>query len=240
MVLTSPHREAILVPRVEDDTVKGNPMGSLSADGAHAQLPWLPDERFELGFDSQHGGISHSSGSQHSLTVTSHRAIQSSRGSGRKSTSLLPLDRVSSVEVVDVTRPATRLAQGVLFLGVGGLLGLVAWAVLEAFLFVLVAGGLPSLVGVYLLAGYLFPDDQGELVLHAPGYAMRVPLRSADARRDAYLVAHRLFELMVGRSASQVQDDAPQRASQGDADTTGPEPEVTPAAPPEAPAETLP
>ena len=161
------------------------------------QLPWLPDERFEIGLDARQGAVTQPTAGQHILTVTSYRAIRLGQEPGKRTTSLVPLERLSSVEVVDTSRPGTRMAQGALFLGIGILLGLVVWAILETLLFVLIAGGLPTLVGIYLLAGYVFPDEQGELLLHADGFTLRMPLLSPAARRDSYLVAHRVFELMA-------------------------------------------
>ena len=174
-------------------------MSTVPGQPSVLQVPWLPDERFELGFDSRQGLVTHPDGRGQRLTVTSHRAIQLGQGQGKRTTSLVALDQLSGVEIVDVWRPTGRLAQSLLLLSVGILLGLLVWTVLGPWLLVLVASGLPTLVGIYLLAGYLFPDEHGELVLHAHGYAVRVPLLEERAKRDAYHVAHRVFELMAAR-----------------------------------------
>jgi hypothetical protein len=191
------------------------------------QLPWLADERFEIGLDARQGVVTQPTAGHNILTVTSCRAIQLSQETGKHTTSLVPLERLSSVEVVNTSRPGTRMAQGALLLGIGILLGLVVWATLEALLLILIAGGLPTLVGIYLLAGYVFPDGQGELLLHADGLTLRTPLLSPAARRDAYLVAHRVFELMAAAaqrintvpttldtSPSAPKDEAPASAEQ--------------------------
>jgi hypothetical protein len=160
-------------------------------------LLWLPGERFEIGLDARLGEVTPPFSGPQVLMVTNQRAVLVNQQAGKKTTSLLPLTRLASVEVVDVSRPSARLVQGLLFLGTGLVLGLAVWTILEALLFVLVAGGAPALVGVYLLAAYLFPDERGDLLLHSGGHALRMPLLSDNARRDVYLVAHRLSELMA-------------------------------------------
>lgn len=176
------------------------------AQGSEAQLSFLPSERFELGFDSLLGRIGDPPDSSQSLTLTSHRVILSNRASGRKSTTLIPLGRLSGIEVVDAARSKIHLGQAMLLLGIGTLLGAGTWFILEEFLLVLIVCSIPLLTGIYLLTGYLFPDHQGELLLHAPGCAARVQFRSPRARNDAYAVAQRLFELIEERSPNQ---DAP-------------------------------
>ena len=169
-------------------------------EGVTPQLPWLPGEQFEVGLDARYGLMSQPPTGPEVLSVTSYRVVRSSQAGGKTTTGLVPLDRLSGVEVINAHRPWNRLVQGLLLLGVGGLLGLGTWAVLEAWLLVLLAGGVPTLVGIYILAGYAFPDEEGALLLHAGGYIVRMPLRSASARRDAYLVAHLLMELMSAAS----------------------------------------
>ncbi len=172
-------------------------MGRMPDDNNSAQLPWLPGEQFELSFDSNEGVLTHPKVGDHVLTVTSHRAILQSQQPGKRTTCLVPMGQLSAVEVIEITRPTSRLVQGGLSLGIGVVLGLLVWLVLGPLLLILIAGGLPTILSVYLLAGYAFPDEQGELLLHSTGYSIRTPLLSANARRDAYLVAHRVSELIA-------------------------------------------
>jgi hypothetical protein len=191
-------------------------MGRRSQQGTLPHFLWLPGELFELGFDPRLGVVDPPPGGTPALIVTSHRAIWMGQQAGKRTISLIPLDRVSAVEVIDVVRPGARLAQGVLFLGIGVLLGLLSWVVLEVFLLVLIAGGLPTLVGVYMLAGYAFPDEPGELLVHSTGHTLRVHLLSAVARHDAYTVAHRMLELML-RVPGGVAEPAASEAAAGPA-----------------------
>ena len=156
---------------------------------------WLPGERWEMGLQARLGGVTPPSGGPPMLMVTTHRAILVNQQSGRRATSLLPLASITGIEVVDTSRPTARFVQGLLLLGTGVLLATAVWVVLETLLFVLIAGAMPGLAGVYLLAAYLFPDQQGELLLHTAGHTARMPLLTAGARRDAHLAAHRLSEL---------------------------------------------
>ena len=173
------------------------------SSGINRRIPWLPDEQFEMALDAHRGILTHPAEIEEGhdvLTVTTHRAIRVDRESGRKTTRVVPLDRITAVETTDVGRAGTRLAQGLMLLGVGLILGFMTRWLLEVDLLALLAGGVPALLGIYLLAGYAFPDDQGELVLHAQGYHLHLPLLSAAAREDSSLVAHRLVELMGSAS----------------------------------------
>ena len=181
-------------------------MGQVPSTGEEEvipNLPWLPGERSEITLDARLGCVTPPSGGPQALMVTSQRAILFNHKPGNKTTSLLPLARLISVEVVDVSRSRARLVQGLLLLGTGLVLGIGIWTVLEVRLFVLVAGGVPALVGVYLLSAYLFPSEKSGLLLHSGGHApsdggtLRMPLLSDNAQRDAYLVAHRLSELVA-------------------------------------------
>lgn len=160
-------------------------------------MPWLPGERFELALDAERGALHEPRGGQHVLTLTSHRAIKLAAASSQRTTAVVPLARLTAIEVLDVSRPTTKLSQGLMLLGGGVFLGWLAWLITGVMLVPLLVGGLPILAAVYLLSAYAFPDAEGELVLHAGGYALHQPLRTADARRDAYLVAHRIYELMA-------------------------------------------
>lgn len=174
------------------------------------QVPWLPNERFELALDPKQGALTRPTGTADVLTITSLRAIRMGGRTGRRTTSVMTLSSITGVEVVDFERPAERLTQGLAVLGIGLIIAWITWMVFATALITLLLGGVPVLVGVYLLAGYAFPDDDGELVLHAPGQSIRQPLLTPDARGDAYLVAHRVFELAAaGPDAAPSADAAP-------------------------------
>jgi hypothetical protein len=160
------------------------------------QIPWLPGERFELALDSQEGAINASTVGKDTLTVTTRRVIRLGRQGGVRTTVVVPLDRLTAVEVSDVERDTGRLVNGLIALLVGAALGGISWLILEVTLISLIFGGVPTLIAVFLISGYVFPDDDGALLLHSAGYTLRQPLLSADSRRDAYLVAHRVYELM--------------------------------------------
>ncbi|MEK9659433.1 MAG: hypothetical protein VW450_05775 [Chloroflexota bacterium] len=166
-----------------------------------AQLPWLPGERFELALDAERGALHEPRGGQHVLTLTNHRAIKLSAAASQRTTAVVPLARLSAVEVQDASRPSAKLSQGLLLAGVGVFLGWLSWVITGVLLVPLLLGGLPLLAAVYLLSAYAFPDAEGQLVLHAGGFTLCQPLRTAYARRDAYLVAHRIYELMAAANA---------------------------------------
>ena len=176
-------------------------MSQFAQQGPERQIPWLPGERFELALDSREGAINSSMAGADTLTVTTHRVIRLGVSGGAKTTEVAPLDRVSAVEVLDVSRDNGRLTKALIALGAGLLLAWLTWNLFDhVVLFSLVAGGLPVLGAVYLLTGYLFPDEEGALLLHCTGHTMRQPLLSEQSRHDAYLVAHRIYELMAGAS----------------------------------------
>ncbi|MCH7607022.1 MAG: hypothetical protein IIC94_00415 [Chloroflexi bacterium] len=164
-------------------------------DGPHDQVPLLPGERFEVALDAQLGVVGSSATGENILTVTTHRAILLSSEPGKRTTALLPLSKLTGIEVVDVYRATERLPQGLLLLGAGVLFGWLSWTLVSVVLISLLVGGLPVLAAIYILTGWALPDQDGALVLHAGDYSLRHVLRSADARRDAHLVAQRLYEL---------------------------------------------
>lgn len=176
----------------------------ITEQSTERQIPWLPGERFELALDSHAGAISSSASGQDTLTVTTHRIIRLGGGrGGSKLTEVAPLDRINAVEVLDVARDNGKLTNGIILLAVGIALAWFTWVVFEGVvLFSLVIGGLPVLAAVYMLTGWLFPDEEGALLLHTAGHAIKQPLSSEQSRHDAYLVAHRVYELMVVASAA--------------------------------------
>ncbi|MCH7483397.1 MAG: hypothetical protein IIC31_11305, partial [Chloroflexi bacterium] len=172
----------------------------------------LPGERFDLALDARRGVVTASEAGENVLTVTTHRVILRSAEPGKRTTALLPLSKLTGVEVLDVYRATERLPQGLLLLAAGVLLGWLSWTIVGVVLISLLLGGLPVLAAIYILTGYVLPDQEGALVVHAGGYALRHVLRSADARRDAYLVAQRLYELAaVARSEPTAEPAAPKR-----------------------------
>ena len=183
-------------------------MSRLPDDGPYGQVPWLPDERFDMALDAHRGVVTSPTEGENVLTITTHRAILLTQEAGKRTTGLLPLGKLTGVEVIDVSRAVERLPKGLLLLALGAVLGWLSWVVVDVLFVSLVVGGLPVLASIYMLTGYAFPDQEGALVLHTGGYVLRQPLRSADARRDAYLIAHRLSELMEAGGASTAREGA--------------------------------
>ncbi|MDA0797103.1 MAG: hypothetical protein O2826_01150 [Chloroflexi bacterium] len=171
-------------------------MSRFEKESPERQIPWLAGERFELALDSHEGAINASTAGKDTLTITTRRVIRLGRQGGVRTTAVVPLDRLTAVEVSDVERDTGRLMNGMIALVIGAALAGITWAIFETTMFSLVAGGVPTLIAVFMISGYVFPDDDGALLLHASGYTLRQPLLSSESRRDAYLVAHRVYELM--------------------------------------------
>jgi hypothetical protein len=164
------------------------------------QTPWLAGEQFELALDSQAGALNSSTAGEDTLTITTRLAIRVGRQGDVCTTAVVPLDRLTAVEISDVERDSSRLRNGLIFLAIGIAAGWVTWSVLAVTIFSLLLAGPFTLLSIFLIAGYVFPDADAALLLHAGGYTLRQPLRSAASRRDAYLVAHRIYELMADAS----------------------------------------
>ncbi len=164
------------------------------------QIPWLADEHFEVAIDAESGALTSPPQRGDALIVTNQRAIKVGSSTGAHTTTLVPLSNLTAVEVLTVSRPSERLGQGMLLLVVGAALGLISWSVIGVPFVSLLLGGLPVLVAVYVLAGWAFPDGEGELRLYAQGHVITQPLRGSNAKRDSHLVAQRLYELMTGTS----------------------------------------
>jgi hypothetical protein len=173
-------------------------LNRLADDSPERQIPWLPGERIELALDSRTGAVTSPTIGEDVLTVTTHRAIRLGRAGGARITEIIPLDRVVHIEVDDVSRDSGRLVKGLIFVFVGAVVGWVIHALFAVTLITLLAGGIPTLVAVFLISGYLFPDEEGAFVLYTAGSVLRHPLLTTESKRDAYLVAHRIYELMTG------------------------------------------
>lgn len=160
-----------------------------------ANVPSLPDERVEFVLDARAGLIDEPAPGGESLIITNRRVVRAGAGQGSRVMTLLPLYNVSAVEVFAVGRALERLGQGVLLLAVGLALGGGSWVVLGVQVLSVLLGGLPALAGVYALAGWAFPDTEGQFRIHSFGQVIAHPLRSAAARRDASEAASRLYAL---------------------------------------------
>ncbi len=192
------------------------------------QIPWLADEHFEVAIDAASGVLTSPPQRGDALIVSNQRAIKVGSSTGAHTTTLVPLSNLTAVEVLTVSRPSERLGQGMLLLVIGAALGLISWSIIGVPFVSLLLGGLPVLVAVYVLAGWAFPDGEGELRLFAQGHVITQPLRSANAKRDSHLVAQRLYELMTGTSIpASAPDSEPAPASEptpGDAPLPAEEP----------------
>ena len=159
------------------------------------------EERAEVVLDAKAGALASPRAQSDSLIVTNHRAVKVGVSQGSRTVTLLPLANISSVEIFDVARSSERLIQGVGLLLVGVMIGGTTWLALNFPLLSVVAGGVPILISVYVLAGWAFPDDEGELRLYSSGHVMTQRLGTAAARRDAYGAAYRIYELMAASVA---------------------------------------
>jgi len=172
-------------------------LSRFAQESAEHQIPWLQGERFELALDSNVGAVHSPAKGDNTLTVTTHRVIRLGHAGGAWDTEVVPLNRIHEIEILDVSRDSSKLKNGLLALAAGVLLAWIIWQVFEVMPFVILSGGLLTLVGVWQLSGYLFPDEDGALLLHTGSHAVRHPLLTTEARRDAYLVAHRIYELIA-------------------------------------------
>ena len=183
----------------------------------------LRGERVECSIDADLGALPTHRPEGEVLTVTNRRAIKLGASAGVRTTSLIPLGRITGVEVLDVSRPTDRLGQGILLLVVGLALGGISWAVVNVPVVSLLLGGIPVLAAVYALAGWAFPNAEGELRIHAPGQTISQPLRSPAARRDAYRAAQRVYELIAEPRAEQDPVGAPSPGRARDTDRPDPD-----------------
>ena len=158
-------------------------------------VPSLPDEQVEFVLDARAGLVDEAAPGSDALIVTNRRVARVGSGQGSRVLTLLPLSNVSAVEALDAGRSLERLGQGILFLALGLALGGGSWVVLGVQVLSVLLGGLPALAGVYALAGWAFPDTEGQLRIHTFGQVVTQPLRSSAARRDAYAAATRLSAL---------------------------------------------
>lgn len=203
-------------------------MAALLPPNICEDVPSLPDEQVEFVLDARAGLLDEAAPSGDALIVTNRRVARVGSGRGLRVLTLLPLSSVSAVEALDAGRSLERLGQGVLLIAVGLALGGGSWVVLGVQVLSVLLGGLPALAGVYALAGWAFPDAEGQLRIHAFGQVVTQPLRSSAARRDAPAAAARLYALtwsealagavkLIEAAASAVDAEAPAAAQEDDA-----------------------
>lgn len=183
-------------------TDKDLTVSRFAQDSLEQQIPWIEGERFQLALDSRDGAINERAVGKDTLTVTTRRLIRLGHRGGRRTTAAVPLDRLTAIEVIDIERDNARLMSGLISLVVGAALGWVSWTILAVMPLSLVLGGLPVLVAVFLISDYVFTDEDGALVVYVDGYVLRQPLLSRESRRDAYFIAHRIYELMAVSASS--------------------------------------
>ena len=170
-------------------------MNSDSSPNVCEHVPCLPDERIEFVFDARAGLLDERAPGGDALIATNLRLVRVGAGHGSRVLTMLPLSNISAVEAVDTGRALDKLGQGILLLAVGFALGGGSWVVLGVQALSVLLGGLPMLAGVYALAGWAFPDTEGQLRVHTFGQVFAQPLRSSAARRDAPEAAARLYSL---------------------------------------------
>ena len=183
-------------------------------------VPSLPDEQIEFVLDARAGLLDQAVPGSDALIVTNRRVARAGAGHGSRVLTLLPLSNVSAVEVLDAGRSLDRLGQGVLLLAVGLALGGGSWVVLGVQALSVLLGGLPALAGVYALAGWAFPDAEGQMRIHTFGQVVAQPLRSGAARRDAYAAASRLYALTWSEDLAGADIGVAEEAEQGAQDAT--------------------
>ena len=183
-------------------------------------VPSLPDERVEFVLDGRRGLLDAPAPGVDALIVTNRRVVRSGAEQGARALTLLPLYNVSAVEVFDAGRSLDRLGQGVLLLAVGLALGGGSWVILGVQVLSVLLGGLPALAGVYALAGWAFPDTEGQLRIHAFGQVVAQPLRSRAAKRDACAAASRLYALTWSEALAGVGKLIETAAAGGDPEST--------------------
>lgn len=170
-------------------------MNSVSPPSVCEHVPCLPDEQVEFVFDARAGLVDERPPGGDALIATNLRLVRVGAGHGSRVVTMLPLSNISAVESLDAGRALGKLGQGILLLAVGLALGGGSWIVLGVQALSVLLGGLPMLAGVYALAGWAFPDAEGQLRVHTFGQVFALPLRSSAARRDAPEAAARLYSL---------------------------------------------
>ena len=129
--------------------------------------------------------------------VTTRRAIKAGNEQGVRDIEFIPLTQIVGLQIVDVSRDQNRLRNGVLALLVGALCAWAVWQIFGVVLFTIAGGGIPTLFGIFLLSGYLFPDDgESALILHGAGRSIRLPLITTRAREDIHSSIGHIYQLL--------------------------------------------
>ncbi|MXY59404.1 MAG: hypothetical protein F4Y96_02690 [Chloroflexi bacterium] len=165
-----------------------------SSANAAPQVPLMQGETVEVVFDAQGGLVAEPAPRTDALVVTNERVVRDGVADGARVVSMFPLRELAAMEVADNGRSFEKLGQGIVLVAAGLILGGLSWFILEIQVLSVILGGLPILVGIYMLTGWAFPDNAGSLQLYAPGHAIALPLQSAAARESVYTAMQRIYD----------------------------------------------
>lgn len=161
------------------------------------ELRLVPDEKFHLGITPSGIISSHPPVSMDALLLTSHRIIRVGQKGGRRISEAAPLLRLDAAEVCHVDRSFQRLYLSVILVVVGVALSVFTWVSLANPLLALLGGGVITVIGVWLLAGYLLAETESHLCFYTNNHKITLPLYGKHSRQGACQVVDRFFEIVA-------------------------------------------
>jgi hypothetical protein len=156
----------------------------------------LPEEELALTLDPRNGLLPNPAVNWGTLIATTHRIIKIASNDHSRVSTILPLRLITGIEVVDATRPISRLIQGFGIFALGTVLAIASWNILNVGLISLLMGGIPLIISIYILAGYFFPEQESGIIVSTAGSTIRLPLLTARARSDSLEAVNQLWRLI--------------------------------------------
>ena len=146
----------------------------------------LEYENFQIGFDSNKGMIKNPNDlGCNSTIITNLRLINQESTADCLTITSIPIDKVTSTEIIKVSKSKSKLFRSILLMSAGIIVGSTTWLLLDVIAITLIFGGLPTLVGFYLLTGWAMPDTDNMLRFNASEQSFDQLLHSYAAQSTA-------------------------------------------------------
>jgi hypothetical protein len=147
----------------------------------------LETEEFRFGIDSIKGTIDYpDEAGIDSILLTNLRVLKLGRTSESVTSTAVPIQQITSIDVVKVTKSNAKLLQSFALMLVGVSLSALSWLLLDVMAITIILGGLPTLAGIYLFSGWAIPDAKNELILYSNQQAISQSLQTKESELAAH------------------------------------------------------
>ncbi|MQF86833.1 MAG: hypothetical protein FI734_05190 [SAR202 cluster bacterium] len=160
-------------------------------DSANSQAVIYPSllnhEQFQAGFDSRKGIINDpNEAGPNSTLITNLRLINRVNTDDAVTITSLPVGNITSTEIIRVSKSNSKLFRSILLMASGIIIGWSTWLLLDVIAITLIFGGLPGLIGFYLLMGWVIPDTENMLCFYSNEKSINQALHTKEAELSVH------------------------------------------------------